>query len=846
MEGQLYREVKTCSVRTRVILILSCSLVFFTAICIALLRGFLPGLFRNGPDSAGIVIVNHPILILGALCIFIILLYVLFDRKVLEPVARIRWDLRRLTGAGRLPMYGHSAGELRTLWASVNDTLDKQNSFRMSACLFRTILNNIDAFIFASDPETDTIIFINEPMKRGFGLDDDAIGRICWQVLSPGSEGRCSFCPVPRLLKNPHEPVIWERLNPLCGKYFRSTDSMITWIDGRYVHLQYSVDVSVIKTAGEELKRRLEQQELMSAISQNFISRDDTEALINHALEMTGLFMNTSRVLLSRINLKDDSITFIYEWFNRAHVLTSRKGITCPFPPGDPSYDALITDEYACLVCNDVMADPAYAETLGSLGLKSFISVIVVLNGSFWGILSVDEYREPRVWQQSDIQLVKLIASVISGALERDQTEQALVAAKEQAEQSSTAKTSFLARMSHEMRTPMNAIIGMTAIAQKSPEPEKKDYCLSKINEASVHLLGVINDILDMSKIEAGKFEISNSEFDFNLMIRRIVNVMNFKFAEKKQRFSVRVDPAVPKYIVADDQRLAHILTNFLSNANKFTPEGGSVTLSVDKISGRENISVLRFTVADTGIGISPEQQDRLFSLFEQADGGIARKYGGAGLGLVISKSLAELMGGEIWVESETGKGSRFMFEITVQEGEASESPTAGDSGTVIAGGINDRAAESESSGGADGETDNRGVFKGRTILLVEDVELNREIVIALLEETGVTIECAANGAEALAMFREKGEKYDAILMDIQMPEMDGFEATRRIRDFERERSQLPEHPKAIPIIAMTANVFREDIEKCLAAGMNDHLGKPIEIEEVLRKLKIYLGRREV
>jgi signal transduction histidine kinase len=713
----------------------------------------------------------------------------------------------------------------------------------MSTHVFRSIFNSMEAFLFVSDPETGEILFMNEPMKRDLGLDDRVIGQLCWKVLYPGSTSRCSFCPVPKLLENPQKPVVWERLNPLCNKYFKNTDSIIKWIDDRYAHLQYSVDISDIKTAERELKRRLEQQELMSAISQNFISTDDTETLINHALEMIGIFMNTSRVLLSKINPQDNSVTFVYEWFNRGHVFTSRKNITYPFLPGNPSYDAFITNEYTYLACNDIMTEQFYADTLGFLGLKSFLSASVAMNGSFWGILSIDEYRKIRVWQPSDVQLARLIASVISAALERNEIEQALVTAKEQAEQSSIAKTNFLARMSHEMRTPMNAIIGMTSIAQKSPEPEKKDYCLSKINEASIHLLGVINDILDMSKIEAGKFEISYSTFDFNLMIRRIANVMNFRFEERKQHFSAFIDPAIPKYIVADDLRLAQILTNFLSNANKFTPAGGDITLSVDKISGNGNLNSLRFTVADTGIGISPEQQSRLFSLFEQADGSIARRYGGTGLGLAISKSLVELMGGEIWVESELGKGSRFIFEITIQEGEraALPAPVTGDSvapdnnsNALVMDGINDQTTNNQDV--------ILGIFKGRTILLAEDVELNQEIVIALLEETGVAIECAVNGAEAFRMFRENPEKYNAILMDIQMPEMDGFEATRLIRNFERERSPASS-PKAIPIIAMTANVFREDIEKCLAAGMNDHLGKPIEIEEVLRKLRIYLER---
>jgi signal transduction histidine kinase/CheY-like chemotaxis protein len=714
--------------------------------------------------------------------------------------------------------------------------LDKQNQSFMSTHVFRSIFNDMEAFLFVSDPQTCEILFMNDSMKRNLGVDDRVIGKFCWQILYPGSTGRCSFCPLHRLLQEPEKPVTWERTD-LCNKYFKNTDSMIKWIDNQYAHLQYGLDISDIKAAQEELKRRLEQQELMSAISQNFIvSTDNIETLINYALEMTGVFMNVSRVLLSKKNPDDNSNIFVYEWFNRDHVSTSRKGVAYPFIPGDPVYDAF-AHKFSYLACNDVAAEPIYAETLNPLGIKSFISVSVVTGGSFWGILSVDEYRKKRDWQPSDIQLVGLIASVISGALERNEIEKALIAAKEQAEQSSLAKTNFLARMSHEMRTPMNAIIGMNILAQNSSDPVKKDHCLFKINEASVHLLGVINDILDMARIGAGKFDLSYSEFDFNRMILRIADVMTFKFEEKKQHFDVHIDPAAPRYIIADNQRLVQVLTNFLSNASKFTHEGGNISLSADKVSSDGNISILRFTVADTGIGIAPGHLDRIFSLFEQVDGSISRKYGGTGLGLAISRSLAELMGGRIWAESELGKGSRFMFELPVQE-KISLNPPADDD---TAGGA--QTMENWSAGPEEQKPeDNYGIFEGITILLAEDVELNQEILIALLEETGVVIDCAANGAEAVSMFQENPGKYGAILMDIQMPEMDGLEATRRIREWEQERSLLPESPKAIPIIAMTANVFKEDIERCLDAGMNDHLGKPIEIEEVLRKLKMYLN----
>jgi signal transduction histidine kinase len=386
--------------------------------------------------------------------------------------------------------------------------------------------------------------------------------------------------------------------------------------------------------------------------------------------------------------------------------------------------------------------------------------------------------------------------------------------ARELAEQSTKAKSDFLSRMSHEMRTPMNAIIGMTNIALDSDDPDRKEYCLEKIGEASRHLLGVINDILDMSKIESGKFELSEEAFSFRDMLKRVAGVINFRVDEKKQTLSVMVGDDIPEIIISDEQRLAQVITNLLSNAVKFTPEGGAISIlaAVSVFDG--DICRIRVVVSDNGIGISEEQMPKLFKSFEQADGSISRKFGGTGLGLVISKHIVELMGGRIWVESEFGKGAAFIFEVNALDG-----------------GVNGAAAPEEI---INPESDD-GIFRGKRILLAEDVEINCEVFSSLVEHTEIDIDFAHDGRETLDMFTAAPDRYDMILMDIHMPEMDGYEATRRIRASGRENAA------AIPIVAMTANVFREDIERCKAAGMNGHLGKPIDAVEVIRKLKEYL-----
>ena len=395
--------------------------------------------------------------------------------------------------------------------------------------------------------------------------------------------------------------------------------------------------------------------------------------------------------------------------------------------------------------------------------------------------------------------------------------------AKERTEQASRAKSTFLANMSHEIRTPLNAIIGMTGIAKKSDDRNRKDYCLDKIESASVLLLGIINDILDMSKIEEDKFELSCTEFEFAAMIQRIVNIFEFRLGEKEQRFTVDLSPELPQRIVTDEQRLSQVITNLISNANKFTPRGGSITLSIRRLENEAqedaNYCTLEIRVTDTGIGISEEQQDKLFQSFVQVDSSIARKFGGTGLGLAISKKIIEMLQGKIWIESGEGKGSSFIF--TIRAG----IPPAASAALPVG----------DERGGEISETETEMNYSGKRILLAEDVDVNREIVIAVLEPLGLEIVEASDGQIAFDKFSSNPDGFDLIFMDIHMPGIDGYESTKLIRSFDHPRA------KTIPIIAMTANVFKEDVERCHNIGMNDHIGKPLDFGALMTILKKYL-----
>jgi len=394
-----------------------------------------------------------------------------------------------------------------------------------------------------------------------------------------------------------------------------------------------------------------------------------------------------------------------------------------------------------------------------------------------------------------------------------------LESALAQANAANKAKSVFLSNMSHEMRTPMNAIIGMTAIGKKTNDIEEKTQALDKIRDASSHLLGIINDVLDMAKIEANKLELLNEEFSFEDMIERVLTVIRFRVDEKQQVLTVSLDDNIPRFIIGDNQRLSQVLINLLSNAVKFTQAGGKIDLKISQTGKNGDSYELRAEVIDNGIGISPDQQMKLFGMFEQANSGMSSEYEGTGLGLAISKRIIELMGGDIWVESELGKGARFVFTIVAPGSDQSISLVDHADNTDT---IQEKATSND-------------FFEGKRLLAAEDMGSNRYILGELLKDSGLEIEYAVDGIEAVDMVSADPYKYDIIFMDVRMPKMNGLDATRHIR-------ALPQGQRdKLPIVAMTANAFKDDIDACLDAGMDDHISKPIDVDKMMSILRKYL-----
>lgn len=401
---------------------------------------------------------------------------------------------------------------------------------------------------------------------------------------------------------------------------------------------------------------------------------------------------------------------------------------------------------------------------------------------------------------------------------------QELQAALQAAEVANREKSDFLSRMSHDIRTPMNAIMGMTDIASAHIDtPEKVQDCLRKISLSSQHLLGLINDVLDMSKIESGKVELRHESFNFRAFLQDLENLYGEQAKSKGISYETILASDLEVQIIGDSLRLNQVLSNLLSNALKFTPAKGMIKLRVSKTGEDQENVYLRFEVIDTGCGIAEENYDKIFESFEQENVDVTYKYGGTGLGLSIVKRFTGLMGGGIHVTSVQGSGSTFTVDLPFGKIKESGKPTRFSD-------INGRNDLAKDCYAVDYD------FKGKRILLVEDNELNREIAEELIGVTGASVESAEDGVQAVEMFKESAEGYyDLILMDVQMPHMDGYEATRCIRALGRSDAQK------VPIFAMTANAFAEDVQKSREAGMNAHISKPLNIRAVYKQMNRYL-----
>ena len=595
-------------------------------------------------------------------------------------------------------------------------------------------------------------------------------------------------------------------------------------------------------------------------------ARETEEKLVAAIAEnLTGTFMQLVTTTVILIVL----VVFIAIWM--ASFLTNSitrliKGIS-RFRAGERQFrfQAPIKDEFGTLADSfDDMADSIVASVKNPLSITDMNRRIIYMNsygldlckktlpeivGTPYGetsiyppdskydpILALEEGHEAEVFYVEEFKIhIKGVANYFlnkegrkigyiietTDVTEMVNRQQDLEVAMNNANRANEHKGEFLARMSHEIRTPMNAIIGLANIVQRSldekggdsPEMEEVKDHVQQIEASSQHLLGLLNDILDISKIEAGKITLSEETVDLSRLVETVARIIKPRCDEKNITFVTLSDSFDPPTFLTDSLRLRQVLINLLGNAVKFTPELGRVEFRINRKDRKEGRTLVEFLVRDTGIGISDEAMASIFQPFEQASGQITRQYGGTGLGLAISRHIVNIFGGEITVVSKTGEGSEFGFAIWLKETEA--------------------CPEEEEA-----VSDPADKFIGKTVLLVDDVDLNRKVAKAMLKITGITIDEAEDGEEALNKFKASpAGTYDIVLMDVLMPKMDGYQSSQAIRALNRADAA------AVPIIALTANAFKEDIDKALAAGMNAHIAKPVKMDKLMEVLFKFLNQ---
>lgn len=433
----------------------------------------------------------------------------------------------------------------------------------------------------------------------------------------------------------------------------------------------------------------------------------------------------------------------------------------------------------------------------------------------------------PVMWLEEHLLYMKQGGKTVVNILGRDITsekkaqereEQALREACDAANQANEAKSEFMSRMSHDMRTPLNAIIGMNAIAEKYiDDRERVADCLNKINISSKHLLSLVNEVLDMSKIESGKIELSEEEINIPKLIDNAVTIIRPTVQNKQHSLDVNISNVEHENVIGDAVRLQQIFMNILSNSVKYTPDGGEIKIEAyEKPSTMRGYGYYEFIFTDNGNGMSKEFLEKLFEPFSREEDSRVSKIEGAGLGMTIARNIARRMNGDITAESELGKGTKLVVSLPLKISDMPE-------------------ADAANAAGQTDETETR--LDGKRLLLVEDNELNREIAVEIISQMGVAVESAENGQEAVCLFEKMPPNYyDMIFMDIQMPVMNGYDATVAIRNLEREDAA------DIPIVAMTANAFTEDINMSKKAGMNEHMTKPLDVGMIMKCMKRWMN----
>ncbi|SDL61409.1 PAS domain S-box-containing protein [Maridesulfovibrio ferrireducens] len=679
-----------------------------------------------------------------------------------------------------------------------------EESLLQSEARLSTILSSIQAGVILIDPQTRIITDSNEEACRLIGLDrEQIIGRVCHDFICAADKEQCPVLDLGQEVDKSERILVTATGKNLT---IQKTVSTVV-IDGKEQLLECFVDITSRKQAEKQLLQAKED------IEQYVISLETTnKQLIETTASRDELEQEVADRKLAERRLRES--TQLYEELveNAASIILrlDQVGRVTFFNEFAEKLFGYSRDEILgeCIVGTIVPE----MESSGR-DLRKMINSLFDKPEDFMINENENMLKDgSRIWVNwsnkalygPDNELIEILC-IGSDITERKRAEKTLKLAKQQAEAANKAKSEFLANMSHEIRTPMNSILGVADLLTETELTEEQSRYIALFESAGKSLLSLINEILDLSKVETGRMELESLFFDLTDAVKEVDSIMAIAAKSKGLEFSCTMEPDSPKFILGDQIRLKQILLNIMGNAVKFT-EHGSVSINISSIPARDNSRLFRFSISDTGIGVPQEKLQTIFDSFAQADSSTTRKYGGTGLGLAIAKRLAELMDGEILVESEVGRGTTFHFVAPF------ETCYEIDQGVCF---------KEEKF-----HFVNSGAGKKR-ILVVEDSESNRMLIDFYLEQSEHEVVLVENGLEGLNAYKK--DDFDIVFMDIQMPVMDGIAATKAIRDYEKEHLFDPK-----PIVALTANAFKEDRQRCFNAGCSSFLAKPIKKNDLL------------